>query len=119
RARRIPRAGQRYARYRVTVLQLTWAGAELRRPVRREGVPVVFTLVSSRDIQRRLVDSELRPVVGDIVVRDHVGRSKGGRDVIGRRSGVLACHAAVSGGYQCGVPGREAAATASGQRIRI
>src|SRR5436190_6329909 len=64
-----------------------------------------------------LVNSEVRTIVNDVVVGDHVSRTKRGRDVIRTAGHCFAGCAAVGRCY--GVVSSEAAATASRQRIRI
>src|SRR5207253_2238649 len=87
RARRIPRAAQRYARYRVAVLQLSRASAELGGPVGRKRVSIGLALVSGRDVQLRCVHREGPGVICDGVATLFRPRSeycRAGRDRVRR-----------------------------------
>src|SRR5437762_2848496 len=53
----------------------------------------------------------------DVVVREHPGRSERGADVVGRRTGVLACRTTVGRRYSIGE--QEARSTARSQSSRL
>src|SRR5438552_7529057 len=64
-----------------------------------------------------LVDSELGPSVGDVVIREHPGRSERGADVISGRTGILTGNTSVGRRYSIGE--QEARSTARSQPSRL
>src|SRR5207248_2625237 len=93
------------------------AGSTARSQPSRLGIAISFAVVVRRPSRVALVDSELGPSVGDVVIAQHSRWPQRCADVVGRRTGILTGYTTVGRRYSIGE--QEAGSTARSHRTRL